>query len=107
MNTLAIFAIQISLSLVLGLAATAYLRGVTHTLLVDLCGKPGRAEFWVRVMSVLMSIAPLCMVLVFGASQSDSISEIIRQAIRLGLIGIVIAVAVLAMVFWQPTPVAR
>jgi hypothetical protein len=110
MNNLLLFVVQIGVPVMLGIGATIYLRGVTHNLLADICGTEERAEFWVRITTVLTTAMPLVLVLLFGYTQNnamdfwDTAYAILRQTLWLSLIGILAAVAALARTIWKQIP---
>lgn len=110
MNTLTLFAVQVGIPLLLGLAATCYLRDVTRHLLTEICGTGERAEFWVRVIAVLTTATPIVLVLLCGYTPGGTTGYpeaayiILRQTLWLSLGGIVGAVGVLAHAIWQQIP---
>ena len=105
MTTALLVLLQVAVPLLCGLAVTAYLRGVTRRLLLDLCGTDDRAEFWVRITAVLNTAAPLALVLLFGHDCSNApAGEIVRQSLSLSLIGILVGVALLARGIWRQVP---
>jgi hypothetical protein len=112
MNYLMLFAVQIGLPLLLGLAVTYYLRDATRTLLSEICGSDQRAEFWVRVIAVLTAAPPLILVLFCGDTLNgvDGSPEaaylVLRQTLWLSLAGVVGAVGVLARSIWKQIPQA-
>lgn len=94
---------QIAIPLAFGILAASYLREVTRALLLDLCGTPERADFWVRTTAILLAGTPLALVLVFGHN-ANPLPEVIHQAMTLSLIGTLLAVAFLARLIWKQVP---
>lgn len=106
MTTLAALLLQISLPLLVGLAASGYLSRATRRLLLDLCGTEDRADFWVRATAILLTGTPLALVLLFGQAGGPvpALPEIARQALTLSLLGLLLGVAVLARLIWKRVP---
>ncbi len=100
--------IEVAIPIVIGLAVSLYLRGVTTHLLVDLCGTEARSDFWVRVTTILITGAPLVLALAFGRSGSPDaeIGDVARRALLMTTLGIVIAVGAMARVIMGSIPKA-
>ena len=104
--------LQLAIPLFLGLAVMAYLRGITGRLLLDMCGTKDRAEFWVRVTTILVAATPLSLVLVFGTSPTTNLCQgaelpadnIIRNAVSWSLVGILLALGLVSRGIWRQIP---
>lgn len=95
----------------IGILITSYLRTVMRRLLIDLCGTPERADFWVRVSAVMTTTAPLVMVLIGSASPltcvaGDAICAVgvLRDTSVLMLFGMLVAVGGIAGVIAMQIP---
>ncbi|MHC6083014.1 hypothetical protein ACYT85_07210 [Ralstonia solanacearum] len=107
METLSL-AVEVAIPIAAGLAVSLYLRGVTHRLLVDLCGTQARSDFWVRVTAILITGIPLLLVLAFGRSGHPDavIGDVARRALSMTTLGIVIAVGAMARAIMGSIPKA-
>lgn len=92
-----LIAYEILLPLLAGLAISFYLRSALRNLLLDLCGTPQRAEFWVRISTVLITAFPMLLALGFGYSGVADASPalVLRTALIMTAAGIVAGVAVM------------
>ena len=92
-----LIAYEILVPLLTGLAISFYLRGALRNLLLDLCGTPSRAEFWVRTSTVLITAFPILLALWFGHSGDARAmpAPVLRTALIMSATGIVIGVGVL------------
>ncbi|WP_234085748.1 hypothetical protein [Azonexus sp. R2A61] len=109
MDSTLIFLLQVCLALLAGGLAAYYLKTALTGILVDLCGTVGRADFWWRTSAILLLGLPLLLVLFFAANPVFSDPALaLRDAFRLSLIGVLVAVGLLSRRIWKhiPTPVA-
>ena|ERR1700729_4353484 len=111
MNLILLSIFQFVSPVVIGVMVMVYLRSVTQRLLVDLCGTVDRADFWVRVTSVLMATAPLALVLLGAQSplrctpdDTACALNVLRQTIIFSLVGILISVGIVARVVGRYVP---
>jgi len=107
MDSTLIFLLQIGFALLAGALAAAYLKTALTRILLDLCGTAGRADFWWRTSAILLLGLPLLLVLFFAANPAYSDPALaLRDAFRLSLIGVLIAVGLLSRRIWKtiPTP---
>jgi uncharacterized membrane protein YhaH (DUF805 family) len=111
MNLILLSIFQFVSPAAIGVMAMVYLRGVTQRLLVDLCGTADRADFWVRVTSILMATAPLALVLLAAHSPLRCMPDdatcalsVLRQTIIFSLVGILISVGIVARVVGRYVP---
>ncbi|WP_186047977.1 hypothetical protein [Burkholderia gladioli] len=78
MNTVIALAAQFLLPMPIGYAIALYLRAVTRRLLVDMCGTEQRADFWTRIVMVMLVLGPLTLSLAFGRNPAQcSASELV------------------------------
>jgi len=114
MNEEVVFLSEVGLAAVISLAVIAYLRGILRSMLLELCDQqPQRAEFWVRLLDLMMLIAPVILVMLFGTNQGGAFVTL-RQTLLLVLIGQFISLAVVGRAIWgflqpqwQRPPAAR
>lgn len=101
---------EVLLAAGVSLAVIAYLRGILHSMLLEICDRqPQRAEFWVRLLDVMMLVAPLILTLLLGFD-NGSVFAVLRRALLLVLIGQFVSLAVVARTIWgfvQPPPLPR
>ncbi len=92
-----LIAYEILVPLLAGLAISFYLRGALRNLLLDLCGTAPRAEFWVRISTVLVTAFPILLALWWGYSGTAGATPavVLRSALISTATGIVAAVAVM------------
>jgi hypothetical protein len=111
MNPILLSVFQFVSPVAIGVMVMLYLRGVTQRLLVDLCGTIDRADFWVRITSVLMATAPLALVLLAAQSPLRCMPDdatcalnVLRQTIIFSLVGILTSVAIVARAVGRYVP---
>lgn len=105
MNSTLIFLLQLAIALFAGVLAARYLKAALTGILLDLCGTAGRADFWWRTSAILLLGLPLLLVLFLG-DPGDDLAFAVRNASRLSLVGVLIAVGLLSRRIWKhiPTP---
>lgn len=105
MNPTLIFLLQLAIALLAGVLAARYLKAALTGILLDLCGTAGRADFWWRTSAILLLGLPLLLVLFF-ADPGNDLAVALRNAGRLSLVGVLIAVGLLSRRIWKhiPTP---
>lgn len=103
MNTTPIFLTQIAIALLAGILAARYLKSALIGILLDLCGTAERADFWWRTSSILLLGLPLLLVLFLGDPGND-LSAALRNAARLSLVGVLLAVGLLSRRIWKHIP---
>jgi hypothetical protein len=114
MKTTLLLVLQFAGPVLIGLAITGYLRAVTIRLLEDVCGTRDRAEFWTRVVAVLIVCVPLALVLVVATSPlrcvaDDAICDdlVVRQTLLATLVGSLLSVGSVAFVIARYLPYAQ
>lgn len=97
------FALETSIPVALGLSVSLYLQEVTRRLLNSLCGTVDRADFWVRVTTILITGFPLVLALAFGMDPASTatIGAVARHALLMATSGIVLGVAVMAHIIMR------
>lgn len=104
MNEEVVFLSEIGLAATVSLGVIVYLRGILRSMLLEICDRqPQRAEFWVRMLDVMMLIAPLILVMLFW-NENDGVIALLRRTLLLVLIGQFISVAVVARTIWSVVP---
>lgn len=68
MNELTLFAVEITISLLVSVCVVYILNKSFHNVLVDLCGTEVRAQFWLIYSNLMLVIAPLLTTIIFGKS---------------------------------------
>src|SRR5262245_61889102 len=83
----------------LGLFAIAYLQEPLRRVLFDICRKREHARFWTASANVLLLAVPLCLelLLIDPSRRSDSGLCSILHRVKWGLLGLVVAVVVVAV----------
>jgi len=97
-----LFLTSLTITLAIVGAALIYLRGITRSVLKELCASDAGAEFWLRTADVLALAGSLILVIAFGgaASASDPVTQI-RLAVGLALAGVFIAVVLVSSSVWR------
>jgi len=96
-----VFLSEVGLAAGISLAVIVYLRGILRSMLLEVCDRqPQRAEFWVRLLDVMMLIAPVILMLLFG-SERGSIFLTLRQALLMVLLGQFISLAIVGRTIWR------
>lgn len=94
------------LSLFLAVSAVTVLARPLRTLLVDICGTEGRANFWTLYASVLLVLAPLLVVsapgLLDAAARSGDFGPALQRALFYALVGIIGALVIMGYGVWRP-----
>ena len=93
MDRIWIYLLQIFITAAICLTLVVYFRPVLRSVLVDLCGTPERAQFWVVFSGILLMGLPLIFALGFDPGKSAPallFFEIARQ-LRLNLLGFLLA----------------
>lgn len=90
----------------ISLAVILYLRGILRSMLLEICDRqPQRAEFWVRMLDVLMLVAPLILTQLFD--EPGTVLMVLRRTFLMVLIGQFISLAVVARTLWNLLPPQR
>ncbi len=93
------FLAEIVLAGGVSLAVILYLRGILRSMLLEICDRqPQRAEFWVRMLDVMMLIAPLILTQLFD--EQGTAFTVLRRTFLMVLIGQFIALTVVARTIW-------
>ena len=93
MDHIWIYLLQIVITLAISLALVGYFRPTLRKVLIDLCGTPERAQFWVAFSSILLIGLPLIFALGFNPLKSDTgqlFYDTARQ-LRTNLLGFLLA----------------
>jgi hypothetical protein len=95
-----LFLVGLGLTLLTALAIVAYLRSPLHSILVELCGTPGRAAFWVSFSNVTLTLAPLIFAMQYTPCLKEGSSATLELAAQLkwALVGLLFAVLMLGWV---------
>ncbi len=104
MSNLALFAIEVSVSLALSLSVILMLRSSLADLLTETCGTPRRAAFWMSFTQLMLVIAPLLPVVFFADARPgipEHPAETIKDALFQSLLGVSIALAMIGRVIWK------
>ena len=105
-----LFLAQVGVAAAVSLTVIFYLRGILRSMLLEICDRqPQRAEFWVRMLDVMMLVAPLILTLLLGLDGGSAFA-VLRRALLLVLIGQFTSLAVVARTIWsfvQPPPLPR
>ena len=101
---------QLGVAAGVSLAVILYLRVILRSMLLEVCDRqPQRAEFWVRMLDVMMLVAPLILTLLLGLDDGSAFL-MLRRTLLLVLIGQFISLTVVARTIWsfvQPPPLPR
>jgi len=100
------FAIEMAIALTAGVGLILAFQQHLKTTLTDICGREDRAQFWVRLIQMMMILAPIILVTVFStAAQGDSsLLEVVRRAMLLSLSGEFIALIIIGRTVWSMIP---
>lgn len=100
MNQELLFLSEVGLAAAISLGVIAYLRGILRSMLLEICDRqPQRAEFWVRLLDMMMLIAPVILMMLFGVDQGSGFA-VLRRALLLVLIGQFISLAIVGRTIW-------
>ncbi len=111
MTTSILFILGIGLTVASSLAVAVYLRPALRSILVELCGTPQRAVFWVAFCNLAIVLTPMIFAMQYVPELKPDRSEVIELATQLkwGLAGLLGAMVILGGVlsrFIQRHPVA-
>src|SRR5580700_1489526 len=99
MNTTSAFLVGTALVLLGCSAIVAYVRRHLRSLLIELCGTPERANFWLAFSNVALIVVPLIFALGYTPELGLGKSVVFEMAgqFRYGLIGFVVTLGCLAI----------
>jgi hypothetical protein len=99
MEELKLFIIEIILSLSVSAVVIICLTNALRRLLVDMCGTESRARFWVVYSNIMLVIAPLLAIILFGKSEimTEANFTFYKTAFGSALSGIFISLVVIGM----------
>jgi hypothetical protein len=99
MNTTSAFLVSTALVLLGCSAIVAYVRRHLRSLLIELCGTPERANFWLAFSNVALIVVPLIFALGYTPELGLGKSVVFEMAgqFRYGLIGFVVTLGCLAI----------
>jgi len=95
MSPLSLFLVEVGICLATSAAAAAALTSGLRRVLADACGTPQRASFWTNCSNVMLFIAPLVAVAVFGKSGDGAGPTLayFKAALGSALFGLFVALA--------------
>ena len=103
MNTLTIFATQISISLFISGLSLWILSRPLINVLDDLCATKRQAKFWQTYTRLMLSISPLLLVLVVsGLVHSSNIVTHMKVSLVAGLAGLLIGLLIVGRCIFMP-----
>jgi hypothetical protein len=79
-------------------AVVIYITNPLHKLLVELCGAPERADFWLRFSNVALILASLIFAASFPPNERGSIVIEIATQLKWSLIGLLTALTIIGWV---------
>jgi hypothetical protein len=93
MNTILLYAGQLTVTLTICLLLTAYIRPFLKRVLVDLCGTEGRAQFWVAFTNIMLILVPSLFALGYQPNANVYGQEFfaLTRQLRTNLIGFVLS----------------
>jgi hypothetical protein len=97
-----LFVVSLCTTVVVVTGTLAYLRGITRSVLTELCPSSAGTEYWLRVADVLAISGSLILVLAFGGllPSADLVTQL-RLILGLALAGIFITVVLVASNVWR------
>jgi hypothetical protein len=99
MSPLSLFLVEVGICVLASTLVAGFLTRPLRRLLVDACGTVERANFWVMYSDVMIFIAPLVAVVVFGKS-SDLYTPTLpfyKAALGSALFGVFVALAAVGL----------
>ena len=99
MGSLPLFIIEVVICVCLSTIVTVILTRPLRRLLVDACGSPERAHFWVVYSDAMIFLAPLVATIVFGKSSdlSGATLSFYKAALGSALFGIFVALTAVGL----------
>lgn len=107
MESLAIFFLEVLLSLIISLAIVKLLRSPLCNILEDICGSASRANFWVIFTQLMLFISPLLIVTFFTKTIDRVIPDpvaIFQETLFRSLLGDFIALSMVGYVIRKAIP---
>jgi hypothetical protein len=106
MKEFALFMIEVAISLTISGFVIATLSIALQRLLEDLCGTETRARFWVAYTNVMLVIAPLLTVFVFGKSGvvTEASFAFFKNALGCVLLGTFVSLIVIGSQIMKSVP---
>jgi hypothetical protein len=109
MNTTSAFLVGTALVLLGCSAIVAYVRTHLRSLLIELCGTPERANFWLAFSNVALIVVPLIFALEYTPELGPGKSVVFDMAAQFkhGLIGFVVTLGCLAIILFRFIPTSK
>ena len=106
MNPTIAFLTDVAAVVALSIGVVAYVKAHLKSLLVELCGTPERASFWLVFSNVTLVLVPLIFALDYKPQFGPDRNFIFEMATQLkhGIIGFVIALTALAVILYRFIP---
>lgn len=106
MNPTIAFLFDVALAVALAVGIVAYVRRHLRILLIEVCGTPERASFWLAFANVMLVLVPLIFVLDYKPEFGPDKSVTFEMATQLkyALIGFAMALSSLALVMLRFIP---
>jgi hypothetical protein len=106
MSPTLVFVTGVVLSVSVSLGAVAYVRSALHSLLVELCGTPERAKFWLAFSNITLVLVPLIFALACEPETGPGKNVIFEMAAQLKyvLVGFVVPLTTIALILSRFIP---
>lgn len=103
MNTLSLFSLEVLFCAGISIAVIALIKPLLREVLIETCGTPTRAEFWVMFTQLMLIISPLLIVVFFAPTDTRhaiNLAEAMQDTLFQSLLGVFIALTVIGQVMW-------
>lgn len=109
MNPTTAFLADVALVVLACVGIVAYLSKHLRTLLIELCGTPERASFWLAFSNVALVLVPLIFAMSYRPESGSETSVVFEMASQLkyGLVGFLITLSLLAILLFRSLPRSR
>lgn len=106
MNLTTAFLADIALVVLACVGIVAYVSKHLRTLLLELCGTPERASFWLAFSNVALVLVPLIFAMSYKPESGRDTSVVFEMAtqLRFGLVGFVVTLSLLAIILSKFIP---
>ena len=106
MGEINLFIIEALISFIVSATVIVIIKQSMHTILIDICGSESRAKFWLIYSNIMLVIAPLLTIIVFGKSHTIANADFTfyKTAFASALFGVFISLVIIGLQITKTLP---